>query len=39
MITGSLERSTKPWPKGEYEVVLKIQTDNADPVSKTFSVK
>ena len=39
VITGSLERATATWPKGEYEVVLKIQTDNADPVSKTFSVK
>lgn len=39
IITGSLERATESWPKGEYEVVLKIQTDNADPVSKKFSVK
>ncbi len=38
-VQSSLERSTPTWPKGNYEVVLKINTDNADPVHKSFSVK
>ncbi|MHB9111747.1 MAG: hypothetical protein ACYC4D_03845 [Thermoleophilia bacterium] len=38
-IQSSLERATDVWPKGEYEVVLTIQTDNAEPIHKKFSVK
>jgi hypothetical protein len=35
----SLSRPTKGWPKGEYEVVIQVQTDNAEPVTKQFSIK
>jgi len=38
-LQSSLEKGTSTWPRGDYEVVLKIQTDNAEPVHKTFSVK
>ncbi|MHB8793415.1 MAG: hypothetical protein ACYC6O_08785 [Thermoleophilia bacterium] len=38
-IQSSLERASDVWPKGEYEVVLTIQTDNAEPIHKKFSVK
>lgn len=38
-VQSSLERATEVWPKGEYEVVLTIQTDNAEPIHKKFSVK
>lgn len=38
-LQSSLKRSTELWPRGEYEVVLKIDTDNADPIHKKFSVK
>ncbi len=38
-VESSLERATPAWPKGEYEAVLKIDTDNADPIHKKFSVK
>jgi len=38
-VQSSLERTTATWPKGEYEVVLKIETDNAEPIHKKFSVK
>ncbi|MBI5869948.1 MAG: hypothetical protein HZB44_03165 [Actinobacteria bacterium] len=37
-VQSSLERATEVWPKGEYEVVLTIQTDNAEPIHKKFSV-
>lgn len=39
IIQSSLERSTAAWPRGDYEAVLKINADNADPVNKQFSVK
>jgi hypothetical protein len=38
-IQSSLERAAEVWPQGEYEVVLAIQTDNAEPIHKNFSVK
>ncbi|MDO8736052.1 MAG: hypothetical protein Q7K29_03110 [Thermoleophilia bacterium] len=38
-LQSSLQRSAEIWPRGEYEVVLKIETDNAEPVHKPFSVK
>jgi len=38
-LQSSLERAAEVWPRGEYEVVLKIETDNAEPVHKPFSVK
>jgi len=35
----SLDSNTGAFPVGEYEVVLKIDTDNADPIHKKFTVK
>lgn len=35
----SLTKPTAGWPKGKYEVVLKIGTDNAEPVHKEFSIQ
>lgn len=35
----SLSRPTNGWPIGVYEVVVQVQTDNADPVVKQFSIK
>ena len=38
-IESSLEHSTASWPRGEYQVTLKVNADNVDPVNKQFSVK
>ncbi|MDX9881751.1 MAG: hypothetical protein RBS73_06765 [Prolixibacteraceae bacterium] len=35
----SLSRPNKGWPKGVYEVVIQVQTDNATPVVKQFSIE
>lgn len=35
----SLSRPTNGWPKGVYEVVVQVQTDNAEPVVKQFSLE
>lgn len=35
----SLSRPTKGWPQGVYEVVIQIQTDNAKPIVKQFSIQ
>lgn len=35
----SLSRPNKGWPKGVYEVVILVQTDNAKPVVKQFSIQ
>lgn len=34
----SLSRPVKGWPKGVYEVVVQVQTDNAKPVVKQFTI-
>ncbi len=39
VLESSLDKPDSGWPKGDYEIVLKIQTDNTDPISKKFSVK
>lgn len=38
-LQSSLDSGTGTFPIGDYEVVLKIDTDNADPIHKTFSIK
>lgn len=35
----SLSMPTEGWPPGDYEVVLKLDTDNSEPVRKKFSVE
>lgn len=35
----SLSRPRKGWPKGVYEVVIQVQTDNAKPVVKQFTIE
>lgn len=35
----SLSRPTNGWPKGVYEVIIQIQTDNAKPLVKQFSIE
>ena len=35
----SLSRPNKGWPKGVYEVIIQVQTDNAKPVVKQFSIQ
>ncbi|MDD4192164.1 MAG: hypothetical protein PHI28_12590 [Mangrovibacterium sp.] len=35
----SLSRPNNGWPKGVYEVVIQVQTDNAKPVSKQFTIE
>jgi hypothetical protein len=35
----SLSRPNNGWPIGVYEVVIEVQTDNADPVVKQFSIE
>jgi hypothetical protein len=37
-LESSLERATPAWPRGDYEVVLKIDTENSEAVHKQFSV-
>ncbi len=32
------EKPDDGWVPGDYEVVLKIQTDNADPITKKFTI-
>ncbi|MHB8859433.1 MAG: hypothetical protein ACYC6Z_08140 [Thermoleophilia bacterium] len=39
VIESSLQRSASAWPRGDYQVTLRINADNVDPVSKQFSVK
>lgn len=34
----SLSQPTNGWPKGIYEVVIEVQTDNAKPVVKQFNI-
>jgi hypothetical protein len=38
MITSSLPMPEKGWPSGDYEVVFSLDTDNAKPIHKKFSV-
>ena len=35
----SLSQPTNGWPKGAYEVVIQVQTDNAKPLIKQFNIK
>lgn len=35
----SLSKPTQGWPPGDYEVVLKLSTDNSTPVRKKFQVR
>lgn len=35
----NLSRPNNGWPKGVYEVVIQVQTDNAKPVVKQFSIE
>lgn len=35
----SLSKPDQGWPKGDYEVVLKLGTDNSKPIHKKFKVK
>lgn len=35
----SLSRPNNGWPTGVYEVVIQVQTDNAEPVVKQFSIE
>lgn len=35
----SLSAPTNGWPKGDYEVVLKLSSDNNTPITKQFSIK
>jgi len=34
----SLSQPTNGWPRGIYEVIIQVQTDNADPVVKQFNI-
>jgi hypothetical protein len=34
-----LEAPDNGWPLGEYEIVIKVDSDNSDPISKKFEVK
>lgn len=34
----SLSRPDKGWPKGVYEVIMQVQTDNAKPLVKQFNI-
>jgi hypothetical protein len=35
----SLSKPANDWPKGVYEVIIQIQTDNAKPLVKQFNIK
>jgi len=35
----SLSKPTQGWPTGDYEVVLKLGTDNSKPIHKKFKVR
>lgn len=35
----SLSAPTNGWPKGDYEVVLSLSSDNSTPITKQFSIK
>jgi len=37
-VQSSLEKSVAVWPRGNYEVVIKIQAENSEAVHETFSV-
>jgi len=39
LVSSTLSSPNNGWPTGKYEVTLKIETDNAKPVTKTFEVK
>jgi len=38
-LSSSLSRPANGWPKGGYEVVIQVQTDNANPLNKQFLIQ
>jgi hypothetical protein len=38
-VTTNLSRPYTGWPKGKYEVIYELDSDNSEPVKKEFSIK
>lgn len=38
LVTSSLTAPTQGWPRGDYEVVFSLNSDNAQPIRKQFSI-